>query len=252
MKTIRAVERAIDLLLTISQEKSLREVAEISRQLGLSRATVYRVIHTLELKGLVRSFGEPLKVELGPAASTIARAWDSQTPVLAPCNQFVDELARETRETAALMVPTGDGFTMCMYEVRGSHALSFSRGVGHIQDSHRAASSKAILAFLPAPPASLAVPAKERKTYGRELEETRTKGFALSVSELIPGAASLAAPVFGGGGAVLASICLFGAAARFRDATLAGYIRMLLDAAQRCSAAMGAQSGHATTAAMLK
>src|SRR5687767_886490 len=61
---VRAVERAVDVLFSFTREPVL-DMAALQASTGLSRPTLYRLLHTLEGKGLVYSFGTPRRFQLG-------------------------------------------------------------------------------------------------------------------------------------------------------------------------------------------
>ena len=63
--SVRSVERAVDILRCFDRESPILAVTDLQRRLGLSRPTLYRLLETLEGKGLVRSFGDPKRFQLG-------------------------------------------------------------------------------------------------------------------------------------------------------------------------------------------
>jgi DNA-binding IclR family transcriptional regulator len=72
---VRAVERALDVLAAFSPGDGELLVADLVKRVGLSRPTLYRLLHTLEKKGYVAASGEPQRFRLGPAAARLAHAW---------------------------------------------------------------------------------------------------------------------------------------------------------------------------------
>ena len=61
-KSIRAVERAMDVLKCFGPETPTLSVTDLQRRLGLSRPTLYRLLHTLEGKGMIRIDSVPLEL----------------------------------------------------------------------------------------------------------------------------------------------------------------------------------------------
>ena len=61
---VRAVERALDVLAAFSPGDGELLVADLVKRVGLSRPTLYRLLHTLEKKGYVASSGEPQRFRL--------------------------------------------------------------------------------------------------------------------------------------------------------------------------------------------
>ena len=54
VRTVRAVERAFDILIYIAHQDEPKGLSEISRELQLDKATVLRLIVTLNSRGLIR------------------------------------------------------------------------------------------------------------------------------------------------------------------------------------------------------
>ena len=150
MQAVRSIERAVDVLQSFSLEQPSMTVAEIGKRVQLSRPTLYRLLHTLERKGLVRSSGEPLRYELGHAVARIAHVWLAR---LDPARLAAPILARlwdETNETVALCLPQG-AMRVCVLEHPGRQPLSYARGVGDVDSMAATASGRAMMAFLPQP-----------------------------------------------------------------------------------------------------
>src|SRR4029453_11018960 len=64
---VEAVDRALNLLLTVSQEADLG-VSEIARRSGDSKARAFRLLHTLEARGFLTRSDDGVGYRLGVAA----------------------------------------------------------------------------------------------------------------------------------------------------------------------------------------
>ena len=84
---VRAVERAISILFSFTRGSPLKTVAELQSELGISRPTLYRLLQTLQRKGLVRGTGEPLRYALDHQVLKLADAWLAQVDVVALCRR---------------------------------------------------------------------------------------------------------------------------------------------------------------------
>ena len=58
--SVRSVERAIDVLFSFTQQEPVLDIPALQQRTGLSRPTLYRLLRTLESRGLIYSFGNPL------------------------------------------------------------------------------------------------------------------------------------------------------------------------------------------------
>src|SRR3954462_3410441 len=172
-KSVRSVERAIDVLTSFGADRTTLEIADLQRSTGLSRPTLYRLLQTLETKGFIHSHGNPMRFELGPAVHRLAHAWDRSFPVVSISRPALEGLWKSTGETVALMLASSALERTCAIELKSPHPISFSRGTGYSDPMHRGASGRALLAFLPnpeqAPALAKAEPVKAREELAAEL-----------------------------------------------------------------------------------
>jgi len=248
-KSIRAVERAVDVLLCLARGGGPLGVTDIQRDVKLSRPTLYRLLNALERKGLVRSDGEPQRFALDYRVVELAGAWLGGNDVVAAAQPHLNALWLATDETVAMFVPADARTKICVQELRSRQALVFIRGVGFTEPTTVGSSGKAILAFMPADDiaAALADLPEEaaREAVHRDLARIRRQGFSLSAGEIIKGASAMAAPVFDRFGHVRASVSVFGPEARLTGEHHALCLRHLRQTADAISAAVGYRAGAA-------
>lgn len=67
---VRALSRGLNILRFLNKAGAAR-VAEIAKELGLARPTVYRLLHTLEEEGYVLYSGSDARVRLSPLAAAL-------------------------------------------------------------------------------------------------------------------------------------------------------------------------------------
>jgi DNA-binding IclR family transcriptional regulator len=226
--SVRAVARALDVLRCFSIERPQLSVAELGKQLQLSRPTLYRLLATLEKSGFVHAEGVPLRFRLGPAIGPLAQVWSSNLNLPQISAPVLEELRRDAEETVALLVPRGDQ-RLCVAELPGPHALTVVRGVGATAPLARGASGKAILAHM----------AGRERLQRKEFDKIRRSGYALSRGELMPGVVAVAAPFFDRAGVVAGSVAVFAAEVRFGSRRDREVARMVVNAAQKLSALLG-------------
>ena len=103
-KTIRSIERAIDVLACFDHATPQLSVTDLQKRTGLSRPTLYRILATLTGKGVIRSFGEPQRFALGHEASRLGANWIGQDDFVRAARPVLTRLWKETGETVALFV----------------------------------------------------------------------------------------------------------------------------------------------------
>jgi DNA-binding IclR family transcriptional regulator len=175
------LDRGLQVLALLSQAREGLTVRELADALGVHRAVVYRLLTTLELRGLVRRDGDG-RHRLGTGVLELARgvARDLQAaalPVLA-------DLAEELDATAALTVADGDEAVALLVVEPTRAPMHVAYRPGRRHPLRLGASGKAILAGRPA---AAGEPA--------EIALARKRGYASSAGEIQPGAVGIAAPV---------------------------------------------------------
>lgn len=217
--SVRAVERAIDVLFCFTDRMPVQDVGTLQRSTGLSRPTLYRLLGTLESRGLIYSFGQPRRFQLGYRCATLSYAWGHSTALANIARDRLEELWRETQETVALMVPLSNTHRLCVFELKSPHAISFSRGTGYTEPMHHGASGMAMLAQMSPERVGDALRGLDARLQARitaELPEIRSGRVCATRGDLIKGAAAIAAPVLARPGDPVASVCVFGTALRMR------------------------------------
>src|SRR5262245_13310330 len=147
IKSVRAVDRAIEILQSFSTDKPSMSVVELQKKVRLSRPTLYRLLHTLTAKGLVRAVGEPQRFALDHGIAHLARVWFSTFDTTATAGPILAHLRDQTGETTALF-GLRDNVLTSVLEMTSSHALSTAQGLGYSAPIYRGASGKAVLAFM--------------------------------------------------------------------------------------------------------
>ena len=238
---VRAVERALDILVAFEGGEDGLSAAELLRKVDLSRPTLYRLLRTLEGKGFVVSAGEPQRFRLGPAVAQLAHAWHANLNLSDIAEPAMRRVWEATGETVALFVPEGV-MRVCVAEVPSQHPLSFRRGVGYRERLLLGASGRSILAqFYESVDLG---PYAEGLTLDlaasrAELAQVRKRGFAVSRNELIQGAVAIAAPIFDKSRRVAGSLGVFGPTVRMPKAQVETYTRLLMRETASISIALG-------------
>lgn len=240
--SVRAVDRALEILLAFSPADHELSAGELLKRVDLSRPTLYRLLYTLEQSGFVVSVGEPQRFRLGPSVARLAHVWTSTQDMGLLAQPMMQRLRERTGETVALFVPQGV-YRVCVAEVPSHQALSFKRGVGYSERIVVGASGRAILAHIALGEGELARYAEDTKVdlkgYPKELEAIRKRGYATSRDELLQGAVAIAAPYFNGAGEVAGSIAVFGPSARVHAPEVEVFGKLLVEEARALSKALG-------------
>ena len=247
LRTVRAVDRAIDILMYVARQDGPKGLSEISRELKLDKATVLRLILTLRSRGLIRQIQDSRSYEIILPGPLLIGATEPGLRQI--CHPHLERLSRQTGETVCLVCPWGFERTH-VDVIPAQHELRLVPEIGSIWPIYVGASGRVMLAFMfrekvesiiretkLAPRNAMHVPTKEEIL--DELSKIRRKGYLISVGETVDGGAAVAAPLIDRNDRVVGAIAIRGPATRMSPALLRKYAPLVKDAASRTSRELG-------------
>ncbi len=243
-----AAARVADVLLLFTTGPSSLGVSAISRELGLSKAVVHRILQSLASREVVVLDGENRGYRLGPAVAALgARAW-RDSDLRSTAVPVLRELRDATGETTTLSELIGDA-RVYLDQVESEQEIKMTVETGRRFPLHAGGSGKAILAFLPEerreallrrPLEALTVrTVVDPEQLREELAEVARSFVAISGGERQVGAGAVAAPVFGVDGHVVGSLSVCGPVQRFDPETVARHAPLVRAAGAQVSRALG-------------
>lgn len=243
---VEAVDRALNLLLTVSREADLG-VSEIARRSGDSKARAFRLLHTLEARGFLTRSDDGVGYRLGFAALALGNAATEHLDIARLSRPVLAELGEKTRETIQLRVR--DGYeSICVAKWEPGRDIQVNAVIGRRRPLH-VGSSKVLLAyldetereaFLRGPlerftPNSIIDPKKLRQ----KVEQIRRTGMQVSRGEVTEDLISITAPIFSADSRIAATLNVAAPANRVPEARHAEIGEQVKDAAHRISQAIG-------------
>ena len=246
-RTVRAVERAFDILMYIAHQDEPKGLSEISRELKLDKATVLRLITTLKSRGLIRQIQDSRSYELVLPGPLLIGSTESGLRQV--CRPYLEVLSRQTKETVCLVCRWG--FERAHVDViPAQHELRLVPEIGSIWPIYVGASGRVMMAFMPrekveyiiretklAPRNATHVPTKEEILV--DLIRIRRQGYFISAGETVEGGVAVAAPLIDRNERVVGAIAIRGPATRLRQALLRQYAPLVRDATRRLSRELG-------------
>lgn len=243
--TNQSVEKAVAVLESFS-DGSPRRVGDVARSAGITQSTASRMLATLEAAGLVERDPVSNLYFLGAELLTLAGVAINQNPVHRVGRQIAQNLASELGlgvNIALLRAP--ELVYLCHFEGRlspKSHTL-----MGQRVPVHATSIGKATLVGMSAAErAALPLTAYTESTITdptvleREAAIVSRRGYATEIEEFVLGRASVAAPIFGQNGRIVAAISISGPRTAIdlehREAELA---RTVIETADRISSGLG-------------
>jgi IclR family KDG regulon transcriptional repressor len=235
--TVRAVERAMDILLCFVDVKEL-SLTEISNKVSIHKSTVHRLLASLEGKGFMLRDGATEKYRLG------FRLWELSANLIQSDDMGVvllpemERLRDQVGETISLYIRDGDE-RVRVQAVQSNQAIRRVAPVGARMPLYVGASSKVLLAYAEdvvqerVLNAAYVTSGLDRDTLIPMLEDTRKLGYATSIEEREPGAAAVSAPIFGRDGKLMASLAVSGPANRLTQSKMLEHVPLIMEAAHR-------------------
>lgn len=220
--TIESLSRGLEILSFFSPESTELTVVEVSRRLGVSQSTAYRLLQTLQLKGYVRQNPDTRRYALSlrviELASIILDSMDLRRQALPE----MEELVRVVDAKANLAVREGTDL-IYLARVESPHIPRMFFHLGKRAPLHATALGKILLAhlseeecetlltemsFTRLTPNTVTSPEQLIK----ELRDNRARGYSLDLGEYLEGVNCLAVPIFDRTQRVMAALSVSGPA----------------------------------------
>ncbi len=242
MAGTQLLARAVTVLLYLREREEPVTVGELAGALSVPANTVYRIIRTLEMGGLVDRSQRPY-VSLGLRLMDLGQAKQRLVSrELAPfAVPILEGLAATTGETSLLVMPTG-ARAICIFAVEPSSPIRLSYQPGRVFTLYAGASGKVLLPWMSVPLIETAtaqgaghvLPGGRKLTAAglrRDVAAIRSAGYCVTHGEVDAGASAVAAPVFGRGGQIFAAVSVAGPESGFSGDRLPALIDSVLAAA---------------------
>lgn len=250
--TVQSVDRAVGILEILAREGEFG-VTEIAGELGVHKSTAFRLIATLERRGLVEQNLDRGKYRLGVGILRLAGATTARLDVVQEARPLARELATSSGETVNIAV-LSEGAALYLDQITGGSSLQSHNWVGQRIPLHATANGKVLLSGLSPEQIALEL-GTDLRSYTpttttsidrllTEVDDVRKTGHAIVADELEPGLTAVAAPLRNAHGDVIASLSVSGPTFRFDDERLAQAVTRVVDVAEIVSERLG---WHATT-----
>ena len=249
---VPAVQQGAQILVCLAKSPTLKmRLTDICQQVGIHKSKGYSILNTLKNFGFIEKDPQTKTYSLGPALIFLSgRVLDNMynQEKLAP---FLESLAKETQSTAFFgLIVDSHLFVMAKHEAYSGVNISIRLGYRFplTYSSH----GKAIVAFLPKGEREQILASEKLWFYGdispvhmerlkEELVRCRQLGFAQDLSEMDRRYNSVAAPVFGHNGKLVACIVVVGV---FEESLVDHYGYKVAECAKRVSYTFGADVGQ--------
>lgn len=245
---IGSLERGL-LVLELVSERGAVSLAELAHELGASRATMFRLLGTLQRRGYVEHVRSERSYRLGAGVMNLAAGGYESTFIRAAA-PFMGELRSLSGETVNLAVYQR-GMVTYVAVFEGLHKLRVSSVVGECAQLHSTALGKAVLAGLPEVVAASLVgdgpyeryTHKTRTTWSalrKDLIATTVQGYSVDDGETDLGAVCFGAAIVGRDALPIGALSIEALSARVAHSDVEMYVKELKTRCERLSAQLGA------------
>jgi DNA-binding IclR family transcriptional regulator len=241
-RTVQSVDRALRLLEAIGNAPRALTAAELARECRLDRSTAWRLLGTLERRGLVE-LDEAQRYSVGYGVVALALHAD-QLLLARRLRPVLEQLAEQTGATVNVGVPARAGF-VSLDQIDDSSVLS-TNWVGRTVPLHCSGTGKIFLAWLDAEARDALIPDEleaftpftitNADALRSELVRVRERGYATSIDEYEVALVVLSAPAFDAAGRIVACLSISGPSSRLAPKRIPELADQLLAAAGEATA----------------
>lgn len=204
--------------LLVSLAEAPLTVVELSDRTGISKPTVYRILHTLDSGGFVIRDHENRKYILGPALIGLGRATKNSAEIIRYARPTLSELSKKYNETVNLGV-LSYGKVIYLSTLESRQQLRVTVPMTIENNAHTTALGKTILSAMEEKAAlkiissMYATKANQTSRYTEPefieyIRATRAEGFAIDNEDDAIGFCCVAAPIFNLNGDPIAAISI--------------------------------------------
>jgi DNA-binding IclR family transcriptional regulator len=249
---VRTIDRLVRIVDCFSPARLAWTLTDLSEELDLPKSTLHRFLRSLDAHGILRQDAETKHWRLGYRLFVWGSLAERSTALHDVARPVMRDLTAQTGETSLLTIYHA-GEIVCVEKIESPHSVRLALDVGTRRSPHAGASSKVLMAFLPADEMELIVrdmglpklcanTITDKQELEAELGRIRELGYAESLEETDLGAWGVATPIRDWDGDVIAAIGVAGPTSRFGEELARDYVMRCEEAARRVSSALFAES----------
>lgn len=235
---VQVLQKAVHILNALAASSRDLSLSEIQAEVDLPRATVHRILVTLELEGVVSQDPESGRYYLnGTAISWAARAI-ARSDLRSAARGPLERLAEETGESAYVAALVNGSKLIYVDKIERRRPLTFINEIGSEAPFHSTALGKALLAFIDPQKLKEIIDTidfqrftpntiTDRSAFLEELEKIRREGVAFDREEYEQGLCCLAVPVLDHTGWAVGAISISGLSLRFTEDRLPELVKAI-------------------------
>lgn len=250
--TVQSLQRGLEILVAVAQADRPLGITELSRQFGLAKGSISRLVATLVQQSFLTRDPETAKYRLSMKVWELGNGAVSRLDVRDLARPVMEALNAATHETVHLTVLTEGGEMVFLDKLDSTRAVRPNVEVGTLLPAYCVANGKAMLAFLPKARVDRVLRGKLRQftdaTITRKSEllahlaAVRRLGYAVNRGEYRADVWGLAAPICDHTGTAVAALGISVPSNRMTQELIKDLAPRLVKSAQQISSALGQRS----------
>lgn len=249
--TIKSLDRAMEVFEYLSETQGMA-LSALAEATGQSAATVYRILVTLEGRGLVEFDPSEQIWHIGPQAFVIGARFLRRTSLVDRARPIMRKLMEDTGETANLGIEQ-EGAVLFLSQVETHANIRAFFPPGTLSPMHASGIGKALLAEMDEERLIRSLSTQNLEAFTdhtvtnldqlrEDLAHIRTRGYSVDDEEKNLGMRCIAAPIFDVHGEAIAGVSISGPASRVGTDDIKRLSAPVVAAAQALTLAIGGRT----------
>jgi IclR family KDG regulon transcriptional repressor len=252
---VQSVIRALDIFEALAESDAELGVSELSQRLGIQKAGLVRILHTIEKRGYLERNLETGNYRIGLRAFEMGQVYRHQLGLFQASRPILREIVRRCDESAYIAVLRGHD-VVYLDVIQTSKPLRLASRVGSITPAYSTAVGKVQMAFLPPPILAEYLGGlrlspmtdqtiTDMEVLRRELDAIAQQGYASDDQEYEVGVRCIAVPIWDHNRRVIAGISVSGPLSRMTEERIrVELLPLLLESGQEISRRLGYDSSR--------
>lgn len=247
-----SLDKALTLISYFTKEKSAIGLSELSRLSGVPKATVYRLISTLQEHGFIDKvsvMGRDNQYKLGLKFLELGKLVSEGLEIRTVALPYMEKLRDKINECVQLIIMDKDE-AVYIEKLECSQLIRLYTRTGRRAPLHAGACPRAILTFLPDAEIERILNSKplvkvtdttvaDKAKLIEWIKRDRERGYTISYGELEPETVAIGAPIMDYTGMPTASISIAGPETRYTENEIPYLVDEVLKTAKEISRALG-------------
>lgn len=247
-----SLDKALTLLSYFTSDRNIIGLSELARLSNIPKATVYRLMSTLQAHGFITKVsivGKDNQYKLGLRFLEFGKLVSEDLEIRKIALPYMEKLRDTVNECVQLIIKDNDE-AVYIEKLECKQLIRLYTRTGRRAPLYGGACPRAILTFLPDDEIKQILDSKplvkvtegtivDKDRLMEIIKQDRIRGYTVSYGELEPETVAVGAPIFDIMGNVVASISIAGPDSRFTEKDLPFYIEELLKTTRSISRDLG-------------